>query len=200
MLEQRERGEDSTRPSTSSWSSSATVPRCELARRAPRATGRAAWPRRGHVELALPRAAGRVERARGVPARGHGLALASGAALPEPAAGLPWRRLAGGLPVHGQNPMGDGPGHPTWPPSWASSSAWKSSFSRRRRPPRSPRSTSTRSAQSREDAARSLDQLAKLTRTLEEAGLIEQHGGRTELTPQGSAGSGKRRFLTCSRT
>jgi uncharacterized protein with von Willebrand factor type A (vWA) domain len=36
-----------------------------------------------------------------------------------------------------------------------------------------------------EDAARSLDQLAKLTRTLEEAGLIEQHGGRTELTPQG---------------
>jgi uncharacterized protein with von Willebrand factor type A (vWA) domain len=36
-----------------------------------------------------------------------------------------------------------------------------------------------------EDAARSLDRLARLTRTLQEAGLIEQKGGRTELTPKG---------------
>ena len=36
-----------------------------------------------------------------------------------------------------------------------------------------------------EDAARALDRLAKLTKSLADAGLIEQHGGRTELTPQG---------------
>jgi uncharacterized protein with von Willebrand factor type A (vWA) domain len=36
-----------------------------------------------------------------------------------------------------------------------------------------------------EDAARSLDRLAKLTKSLADAGLIEQHGGRTELTPRG---------------
>jgi uncharacterized protein with von Willebrand factor type A (vWA) domain len=36
-----------------------------------------------------------------------------------------------------------------------------------------------------EDAARALDRLAKLTKTLADQGLIEQHGGRTELTPRG---------------
>ncbi len=36
-----------------------------------------------------------------------------------------------------------------------------------------------------EDAARSLDRLARLTRELAEAGLIENKGGRTELTPKG---------------
>ena len=36
-----------------------------------------------------------------------------------------------------------------------------------------------------EDAARALDRLAKLTKSLADAGLIEQHGGRIELTPQG---------------
>ncbi len=34
-----------------------------------------------------------------------------------------------------------------------------------------------------EDAARSLDRLAKLTKSLADAGMIEQRGGRTELTP-----------------
>ena len=36
-----------------------------------------------------------------------------------------------------------------------------------------------------EDAARSLDHLAKLAKTLADAGLIEQQGGRVELTPRG---------------
>jgi uncharacterized protein with von Willebrand factor type A (vWA) domain len=36
-----------------------------------------------------------------------------------------------------------------------------------------------------EDAARALDRLANLTKSLADAGLIEQHGGRIELTPQG---------------
>ena len=36
-----------------------------------------------------------------------------------------------------------------------------------------------------EDAARALDRLAKLTKSLADQGLIEQHGGRTELTPRG---------------
>ena len=36
-----------------------------------------------------------------------------------------------------------------------------------------------------EDAARALDRLAKLTKSLADAGLIEQHGGHTELTPRG---------------
>ena len=36
-----------------------------------------------------------------------------------------------------------------------------------------------------DDAARSLDQLSELARTLEEAGLIEQREGRMELTPRG---------------
>jgi uncharacterized protein with von Willebrand factor type A (vWA) domain len=36
-----------------------------------------------------------------------------------------------------------------------------------------------------EDAARSLDRLAKLSKLLAEQGLIEQKGGRTELTPSG---------------
>jgi uncharacterized protein with von Willebrand factor type A (vWA) domain len=43
-----------------------------------------------------------------------------------------------------------------------------------------------------EDAARSLDQLARLTRELTEAGLIENRGGRTELTPQGVRRLGQR--------
>ena len=36
-----------------------------------------------------------------------------------------------------------------------------------------------------EDAARSLDHLAKLAKTLADAGLIEQQGGRVEFTPRG---------------
>ena len=36
-----------------------------------------------------------------------------------------------------------------------------------------------------EDAARALDRLANLTKSLADAGLIEQQGGRIELTPQG---------------
>jgi uncharacterized protein with von Willebrand factor type A (vWA) domain len=36
-----------------------------------------------------------------------------------------------------------------------------------------------------DDAARSLDQLAKLTRLLQDAGLIDQREGRLELTPKG---------------
>ncbi len=36
-----------------------------------------------------------------------------------------------------------------------------------------------------EDAARSLERLARLTKTLQENGLIETQGGRTELTPKG---------------
>ncbi|HSZ37979.1 MAG TPA: hypothetical protein VK773_12875, partial [Acidimicrobiales bacterium] len=36
-----------------------------------------------------------------------------------------------------------------------------------------------------EDAARALDKLANLTKSLADAGLIEQHGGQIELTPRG---------------
>jgi uncharacterized protein with von Willebrand factor type A (vWA) domain len=43
-----------------------------------------------------------------------------------------------------------------------------------------------------EDAARSLDRLAKLTKSLADAGLIEQHGGRTELTPRGARRLGQK--------
>ena len=43
-----------------------------------------------------------------------------------------------------------------------------------------------------DDTARSLDRLAKLTRTLQEAGLIEQRGGKTELTPKGVRRLGQR--------
>ena len=41
-----------------------------------------------------------------------------------------------------------------------------------------------------EDAARALDRLAKLTKSLADAGMIEQHGGRTELTPLGAPAAG----------
>ncbi len=43
-----------------------------------------------------------------------------------------------------------------------------------------------------EDAARALDRLAKLTQQLKDAGLIEQQGGRTELTPKGVRRLGQR--------
>ncbi|HUC04067.1 MAG TPA: VWA domain-containing protein [Acidimicrobiales bacterium] len=43
-----------------------------------------------------------------------------------------------------------------------------------------------------EDAARALDRLAKLTKSLADAGLIEQQGGRTELTPRGVRRLGQR--------
>ncbi len=43
-----------------------------------------------------------------------------------------------------------------------------------------------------EDAARSLDRLSKLTKTLEDAGLIERQGTRTELTPKGVRRLGQR--------
>ena len=43
-----------------------------------------------------------------------------------------------------------------------------------------------------EDAARSLDRLAKLTKTLQEAGLVEQRGGKLELTPRGVRRLGQR--------
>ncbi|MGH9087392.1 MAG: vWA domain-containing protein, partial [Acidimicrobiales bacterium] len=43
-----------------------------------------------------------------------------------------------------------------------------------------------------EDAARSMERLARLARELEEAGLVQNHGGRTELTPQGVRRLGQR--------
>jgi uncharacterized protein with von Willebrand factor type A (vWA) domain len=43
-----------------------------------------------------------------------------------------------------------------------------------------------------EDAARSLDRLARLARELADAGLIENRGGRTELTPKGVRRLGQR--------
>jgi uncharacterized protein with von Willebrand factor type A (vWA) domain len=43
-----------------------------------------------------------------------------------------------------------------------------------------------------EDAARALDRLAKLTKSLADAGYISQHGGRTELTPQGARRLGQK--------
>ena len=43
-----------------------------------------------------------------------------------------------------------------------------------------------------DDTARALERLAKLTKTLQEAGLIEQRGGRTELTPKGVRRLGQR--------
>src|ERR1700691_3917926 len=43
-----------------------------------------------------------------------------------------------------------------------------------------------------EDAARALDRLAKLTKSLADAGLIEQHGGRTELTARGARRLGQK--------
>jgi len=43
-----------------------------------------------------------------------------------------------------------------------------------------------------EDAARSLDRLARLAREMAEAGLIENRGGRTELTPKGVRRLGQR--------
>lgn len=43
-----------------------------------------------------------------------------------------------------------------------------------------------------DDAARSLNRLARLARQLEEAGLIENRGGRTELTPKGVRHLGQR--------
>jgi uncharacterized protein with von Willebrand factor type A (vWA) domain len=43
-----------------------------------------------------------------------------------------------------------------------------------------------------EDAARSLERLARLTKTLQENGLIENKGGRTELTPKGVRRLGQR--------
>lgn len=43
-----------------------------------------------------------------------------------------------------------------------------------------------------DDAARSLDRLARLARDLTDAGLIENRGGRTELTPQGVRRLGQR--------
>jgi uncharacterized protein with von Willebrand factor type A (vWA) domain len=43
-----------------------------------------------------------------------------------------------------------------------------------------------------EDAARSLQQLAKIAKELEEAGLIEQRDGRMELTPKGIRRIGQR--------
>ena len=43
-----------------------------------------------------------------------------------------------------------------------------------------------------DDAARSLERLARLARELADAGLIEQRGGRTELTPKGVRRLGQR--------
>jgi uncharacterized protein with von Willebrand factor type A (vWA) domain len=43
-----------------------------------------------------------------------------------------------------------------------------------------------------EDAARALDRLAKLSKSLADEGLIEQHGGRTELTPRGARRLGQK--------
>ena len=43
-----------------------------------------------------------------------------------------------------------------------------------------------------DDAARSLERLARLSKTLQESGLIENQGGRTELTPKGVRRLGQR--------
>ena len=49
-----------------------------------------------------------------------------------------------------------------------------------------------------DDAARSLERLAELTRLLTEAGLIEQREGRLELTPQGCGRSARTPCASCS--
>ena len=49
-----------------------------------------------------------------------------------------------------------------------------------------------------DDAAKSLDRLAKLAKQLADAGLIEQREGRYELTPRESVASGNRPCPTCS--
>ena len=101
-----------TRASSSSWSSSATCsPATPDPRRAARAAGPADGGGRGHVALAVARAAGPAAPAGRVPARGHGPALAGGAAGRQPAAGLPRRRLAQSYGFSGRGPDGDGRGH-----------------------------------------------------------------------------------------
>ena len=76
---------------------------------------------------------------------------------------------------------------PTPPAACATSTSSRASCARPTRRPPCPRSTSTRWRRSLgEDAAKSLDRLAKLAKQLEEAGLIDQREGRFELTPKGT--------------
>ena len=90
-------------------------------------------------------------------------------------------------------------GHRRWPRSSASSTSSRSCSGR---PPRPAALAEIDLDQVGthlgEDAARSLDRLAKLTKQLEDAGLIEQREGRFELTPKGMRRSASRRWPTCS--
>ena len=88
-------------------------------RRAAGATGRAHGGGPGRVELHEPRAAGPAAQPHGLGPRGHGPALAGGAAGAEPPARRARRRLAEVLRVqrrraHGHEP-GHRPGHPAGP-------------------------------------------------------------------------------------
>jgi len=127
------------------------------------------------VELALPEQRAELS-ALASPCSRHGLALASGAALPELQRAFPGAGWQEGYQFTGQNPMG-------WPRPRHGRPAGPA-----RAHGRAPSVGVVAASLSEidldevrrnlgEDAARSLDQLAKLTRTLEEAGLIEQHGG-----------------------
>ena len=142
------------------------VPRRRVPRRAARAAGRSGWRRprpcgtRSRPSSATSSASWPTPCSRTWTCAGRWSAWPATSSGPSPtpagarATGSPaTRRWASGRP-------------PTWPPSSASSTGWRRSCSRPLAGRRCRRSTSTRSPRHLgEDAARSLDRLARLTRT-----------------------------------
>ena len=98
------------------------------------------------------------------------------------------------LPVHRRRPAGHVPGDRPCRRSWASWTGWRTCSSR---PPRRPRLAEVDLDEVRRQPGRGRGAVARppgqADPALEEAGLIEQQGGRTELTPKGSGAWARRR-------
>ena len=195
MLEQRERGEPLD-PSFEEFMEQFgdMFPGARVPRRAARAAGRSGWR--------PPRPCG----ARSPPSSATSCAQLAESLLED--MDLRWQveRLAAnlqrafpdagwgqGVPLHRRQPDGPLARPPTWPQQLGELDRMEEVL----------QSASSPAALSEidldevqrhlgDDAARSLDRLAQLTQTLQEAGLIEQQGGRTELTPKGVRRLGQR--------
>ena len=121
-----------------------------------------------------------------VAARGPRSALAGGPAGRQPAAGVPRGRVGPALPVQRRRARWGWGRAPTPPGACGTSTSSRTSCARpTRRPPCREVDLDKVRQHLGDDAARSLDRLAKLAKQLADAGLIDQREGRFELTPKG---------------
>ena len=201
MLEQREAGEPNDRRSNSSWSSTAnSSPKPADARRVARADGAADGADAGDAQLDDARAAGAAAGPRRSAHGRHGPALQVEPLVEQPAAGVPGRGLGRALQLPGPGPARLRPGGATAATNSATSTRWRTCCAGASPGALADVDMDRAAELLGADSARSLERLAELAKTLEQAGLIEQKEGRSNSRPRACAGSAATRCATCSRS